>query len=190
MQPKKSGETIEDVIEYVHRGMYRQQQKEKKPSDSSEEESESEEVEIAPPPSNNETNTPSSPSIDNTPSSPSNVATKDSTLDSSNSDDESKSDEENDEDSTDVPPEYLFPSFFVFVLYGPFVPPSDQLNSSVIDNKNKNKIEGTREEMRKKDANEKAIDAKNDSTSTHSFKTDQRIDIESLSMQKETMVDR
>ena len=44
--------------------------------------------------------------------------------------------------------------------------------------------------MRKKDAHEKAIDAKNESISTRGFTTNQRIDIESLSMQKETMIDR
>ena len=61
---------------------------------------------------------------------------------------------------------------------------------NLVDNKYKKKGEGTRAEMRKKDENEKAIDAKNDSTYTRGFTTNQRIDIESLSMQKETMVDR
>ena len=42
--------------------------------------------------------------------------------------------------------------------------------------------------MRKKAAKEKIMDEKNDGNATRGFTTDQRIDIESLSMQKETMV--
>ena len=121
---------------------------------------------------------------------PSNVTTKDASSDSSYRDNESKSSQDSNEDNTDVPPEYLFPSFVVFVLYRPFVPLSDQLNMNLIDNKDNKKGEGTRAEMRKKDVNKEAIDAKNDSTSTRGFTIDQRIDIESISMQKETMVDR
>ena len=197
MQPKKSGETIEDVIEYVRQRMYHEKQKEKKPSDSSEEESESEDNEISPPspsPSHPPPSPPPPPSTtettDTTPSSTSNANPDISILDSPKNNDESNCNEDSDEDTTDIPSEYLFPSFFVFVLYGPFVPPSDQLNINLIDNNAKKKGEGTRAELRANEAKEKAIDAENDTTSTRGFTTDQRIDIESLNMQKETMVDR
>ena len=61
---------------------------------------------------------------------------------------------------------------------------------NLIDNKDKKKGEGTWVEMRKKDKNENAIDTRNESTSTYGFTTDQRIDIETLSIQKEMMIDR
>ena len=54
------------------------------------------------------------------------------------------------EDETYVSSDYLFPSFFVFVLYGPFVPASDRLNIYLTNNKDKKKGDGTRAEIRKR----------------------------------------
>ena len=79
--------------------------------------------------------------------------------------------------------------FFVFVIHGPFVPPSDQLDINIIDNKDKKKGEGTRAEMRKREAKEKSSEAKGDTDSTRGFTTDQRIEIENLGLQKESMID-
>lgn len=66
---------------------------------------------------------------------------------------------EGDDSDSDVPLDYLFPSFYVFVLYGPFVPPSDRLDINLVDNKKEKKGEGTRAELRKKGKIEKATDS-------------------------------
>ena len=95
-----------------------------------------------------------------------------------------------DSDDTEIPDGYLFPSFFVFVMYGPFVDPSERLDINIIDNSPKKKGEGTRSAMREKEAAEKAINASNDKTGARGFTTDQQIDMESLGLQKESMIDR
>ena len=48
-----------------------------------------------------------------------------------------------------MPSDYLFPSFMVFVLHGPFVPVSDRLDINLIDNKDKKRGEGTRSGSKK-----------------------------------------
>ena len=85
-------------------------------------------------------------------------------------------------DSREVPDDYLFPSFFVFVPYGPFVPPSERLDINLIDNGGKKKGEATRSEMREKEAKEKAEDATNDKNVARGFTNNQRIDIETLGL--------
>ena len=70
------------------------------------------------------------------------------------------------------------------------MPTLHQLDINVIDNNQKKKGEGTQAALRKKEAKEKADEKQNDSESTRGFTTDQRIDIETLSLQKESMLDR
>ena len=89
-----------------------------------------------------------------------------------------------------IPKEYLFPFFFVFVAYGPFVPVCDRLEILLVDNKDKKKGEGTRAQLRNKDEKEKALESKHDTASQRGFSTDQRIDIEALDVQKESMRNR
>ena len=43
------------------------------------------------------------------------------------------------EDSISVPEDYLFPSYFVFILWGPYVHPDKRLNCMLIDDKDKKK---------------------------------------------------
>ena len=66
--------------------------------------------------------------------------------------DDSDSDTSDDDDSQiiDVLNNYLFPSFFVFVAHGSFVPADERLDILVMDNKHKKKGEGTQAELRKK----------------------------------------
>ena len=47
----------------------------------------------------------------------------------------------------------------MFVLHGPFVPSSDQLDINAIDSKDKKKGKGTRALMRKSETKEKASEA-------------------------------
>ena len=83
-----------------------------------------------------------------------------------------------------------FPFFFVFVAYGPFVPAEERLDILLMDNKHKKKGEGTRAELRKRDAKERQLDAKNDTASQRGFSTEQCLEIEALDLQKQTMVER
>lgn len=47
-----------------------------------------------------------------------------------------------DENKTvNVPTDYLFPSFFIFVIHGPFVPTNQRLDILLLDNKDKKKGE-------------------------------------------------
>ena len=104
--------------------------------------------------------------------------------------DDSHSDEEEKECVDDIPQEYLFPSFFVFFVYGPFVPASDRLDILLVDNKDRKKGEGTRGKLRNKDTKDKVLVSKHDTASQRGFSTDQRIDTEALDVQKEATRDR
>ena len=174
LQPKKSGDTIEDVIEYVRVQMYKDTHK----SGSSDEESESEEAE---------------PSvIVNKEEEDGDGKNDESKADDSDNEDneESNSEDDDDEKSVDVPKNYFFPSFFVFVAHGPFVPPDERLEIFLLDNKDKKKGEGTRAQLRKKDAEEKSLDARHDTAAKRGFPTEQCLDIEALDLQKQAMLDR
>ena len=48
-----------------------------------------------------------------------------------------------DEDFDDVPDDYIFPSFFVFIAWGPFASPEEQLTIQLIDETLKSKGKGT-----------------------------------------------
>jgi len=76
--------------------------------------------------------------------------------------DGSHSDEEAKVSVDDIPQEYLFPSFFVVVVYGPFVPASDRLDILLVDNKDRKKGESTRSQLRNKDAKDEALVSKHD----------------------------
>lgn len=90
----------------------------------------------------------------------------------------------------DIPQEYLFPSFFVFFVYGPFVPASDRLDILLIDNKDRKKGEGTRAQLRNKGAKAKALESKHSTVSQRGLLTDQRIDVKALDVQKEAIRER
>ena len=45
-----------------------------------------------------------------------------------------------DEIDSDIPSEYFFPSFYAFVLYGPFVLPYDQLDINIIYDEEKKRV--------------------------------------------------
>jgi len=68
----------------------------------------------------------------------------------------------------------------VFVVYGQFVNASDRLDVLLIDNKDRKKGEGTRAQLRSKDAKDKALVSKHDTESQRGFSTYQRIGIKAL----------
>ena len=94
------------------------------------------------------------------------------------------------EEDLEVPVDYIFPSFFVFIMYGPFVPKDDRLSLFIIDNKNKKKGDGARATARAEDLKRKVSESHNDNTAIRGFTTEQRIEIENLNVQRQMMMDR
>ena len=100
-------------------------------------------------------------------------------------------DEEDDyDDFDDVPQEYLFPSYYCFITYGPFAAPADQMSLLLTDDDNMAKGEGSRANKRKSDSMSKNSEASHDSSAVRGFSTSQRIDIEALNVQQQQMLDR
>ena len=83
-----------------------------------------------------------------------------------------------------MPSDYIFPSFFVFMLWGPFVPPDKRLTLLLTTTKDKSKGKGSREEDRKKQLNNRRNDASTDVTAARGFSTEQRIYIDNLNVKK------
>ena len=109
MTPKKSGETIDDVIEYVRRQMYLDNNKNKSSTkDTSDDDSDDEDVSenvVSNPP-------PSSPPGSNIAGAGESEESKERSDSKDNSEDNSVMDTDTDE--FDISSDYLFPSFFVF----------------------------------------------------------------------------
>lgn len=78
--------------------------------------------------------------------------------------------------------DYLFLSFFVFVLWGPFVETDSRLVINPLDDKNTSKGVGTRKETRKKDRDEKITDSTVDTYVTRGITMDQRTEIQNLNV--------
>ena len=193
LEPKKSGDTIHDVVEYVRQKMYYEKMKGKGKhkdvsDDDTDDEHEDDEESLSTPstslPPDNTAEGITSPAASTTEHDNLTTEKKSST------DIDISSEDESNQEENEIPSDYLFPSFYVFVLHGPFVAAGDQLDINLIENKDKKKGEGTRAQQRKAEAKEKEIDAKGDTSSKRGFTTDQRIDIESLGLRKESMIDR
>ena len=189
--PIESGTTIDDVVEYVRRKMYIHLVKKNITGDDSEIEDEGEEYdkenegeeEI-------EKDTHESTEVEiNTVS---NLKSTDTTtplqnIDGSKSPD---SNEDQDSDSDDIPDKWVFPSYFAFIAWGPFVDISERLALLLTDELHKSKENSSRQHLRKNVKNAKDKKSAHDSSAVRGFSTDQRIDIETLNVQKQLVVDR
>ena len=69
---------------------------------------------------------------------------------------------EDDADEDDVPDDFIFPSFYAFVVYGPFVEENQRLSLLLTDDADKKKGEGSRSRMRENAKNTKKLDAAHD----------------------------
>ena len=94
-----------------------------------------------------------------------------------------------DEEEDIVPKDYMFPSYYAFILFGPFADPDDRLTLLLTDDTSKSKKDGSRAQRRKTDQKEKLDNAAHDTSAVRGFSTDQRINIESLNVQKKMQVD-
>lgn len=95
-------------------------------------------------------------------------------------------DEENEKDELEnsyVPSEYIFPSFMAYISYGPFVDPSNQLSLLLTGDAGKGKMK-SRAEKRKASLEEKAASRKEDGDHTRGLTIDQQIKMASYNLQK------
>ena len=190
LEPLKSGDNIDDCIEYVRVKMFLDTKKTR----SSDDESESEETSCAVPAKKDSVvdNEVEVEEVGVPVGDEDQINTKENSNDSDYSDENSESSksEEDDDKLPHVPNDYLFPSFFVFVAYGPFVPSNQRLEMLLLDDKDRKRGEGSRAQLRKRDAKEKKVDSKHDTASQRGFSTEQCLEIEALDLQKQAMLER
>ena len=189
-EPLESGDKIEDCVEYVRVKMYHLLVKRRGNTNDCDSVSETDEV-------------PDSENIDTENGSTTDGATlnkdkegatlnkdKDASMDAEDSSYQNIDDKSSEKEDVEVPADYIFPSFFVFILHGPFVPKDDRLSLFLIDDKSNKKGDGSRSTARNEDKKRKASESHHDSTAIRGFTTEQRIDIENLNVQRQIMKDR
>ena len=186
--PLDSGHTVEDVIEYVRCKMYNHLQKFKKKDDSSVSSSDDEIT---------DKNMEEADNMDNESPEKSIAVNLENVIDSeNNSNQEEVTDTTNaqgnveEQEDDDVPDDFIFPSFYAFVVYGPFVEENQRLSLLLTDDADKKKGEGSRTKMRESEKAAKKLNAAHDQSTDRGFSTDQRINIEHLNVQQQMMEDR
>ena len=107
-----------------------------------------------------------------------------------NSDDSSSSKSVSDSDEEDIPDDWMFPSFYVFILWGPFVEPDNRLNIAAVDDRGRKKGVGNRKQSRGKDVEEKRLGNNADTSSNRGLTMDHRIEIQNLTVRHQIMSDR
>ena len=193
MEPKKSGDSIDDCIEYVRRKMYFENVKpeEKGNSNESEVDSETEDVPDEADPEEQKENKEETPGdsakINEIP-----VAEELQ----SDEDYEDKGEENNnsvslsDSKEDEVPDNYLFPSYMAFGLWGPYVELDERINLILMDDSKITKGLGSRKQKRALDKEEKALEAKVTNCDDRGFSKLERIEIDGLNIRKQEMLDR
>ena len=78
----------------------------------------------------------------------------------------------------------------MFVAWGPFADPEDQLNIVLTDDTLKKKGDGTRKQLRSKEKEEKELSRENDTLLGRGLSTSQEIEMEHLKVQRQMMIDR
>ena len=193
MEPKKSGDSLDDCIEYVRRKMYKENNKLSGKNDESDVDSETEDI---PEENGNKSGeeTEEATSDKSGEEVPLSSEVPDTSVVHKNPDKDSDSsyhasDDDDDEDD-DVPVDYLFPSYMAFVLWGPYVEPCKRLNLILTDDKNLKKGVGSRSQQRSAIKAEKLANSKVDTTAERGFSTEQRLEIETNEIRREEMNDR
>ena len=208
---KYSGHSIEDVIQYVRRRMYHHLNKKK--LSELENDSEAEDIvdddDMSATQEEQEPSTPCVTTSENNDES-SDVNTDTPCVTTSEKNDESSdvnTDTTNaanasptkamltdkyvtDEDDTEIPEDFCFPSYYIFVTCGPFASPEEELDVLKLDDTGKKKKNGSRSSSKKKEKLIKDVAREYDDTSERGLTTSQRIDLENLEIQKEMMRDR
>ena len=187
-EPLDSGYKIEDCVEYVRVKMYHLLVKPRGNTDDCDSGSETEEVREFIDTENGSTIEGATSNKDKEGATLNND--KDASIDAEDSSYKDVDNKSVEEEDAEVPPDYIFPSFFAFILHGPFVPKDDQLNLFLINDKSKKKGDGARATARNEDQKRKLYESHHDNTAIRGFTTEQRIDIENLNVQRQIMMDR
>ena len=95
-----------------------------------------------------------------------------------------------DSEEDEVPDNYLFPSYMAFVLWGPYVEPDKRISLILMDDSKITKGLGSRKQKRALDKEEKALEAKVTNSNDRGFSKLERIEIDSLNIRKQEMLDR
>ena len=208
---KDSGHTIEDVIQYVRRRMYHHLKKKK--LSKLENDSEAEDiVDDDDTSATREEQEPSNPcgttSEKNDESSEVNIDTPCVTTSEKNDESSDVNTDTNnavnasptnaivtdkyvtDEDDTEIPEDFCFPSYYIFVTCGPFASPEEELDVLKIDDSGTKSKDGSMKMHRKKEKLIKDVARECDATSERGLTSSERIDLENLEMQKQMMRDR
>ena len=190
--PIESGDSIDDIVEYVREKMYELSIKEKGGDDNSVSSEDNDATQVV-----DREDEPSGVAggISNGDTEDQNDADTEFVLlkvnDNTTATDESGGKLSVDaEQDVEVPDDYMFPSFIVLMLYGPFVAPDQQLMLLLTDDSAVKKGDGTRKKQRKEKSDAKQVDAAHDTSAVRGFSTDQRIDIEKLNVQQSMMKDK
>ena len=183
--PKKSGESIEDCIEYVRRRMYIEEKKPEHLCESVNSEEEDEDIENG----DHEIDLDGENIEKNNENEEDRAKVNGGNEELTKSNDSGNNTNINDDvtsiaseistSSLDIPDDYLFPSFFVFVLWGPYVPPDHRLNISLTTDRDRTKS-GSVRELKKKESEQKKLNAQSTMAFERGFSTDQRIELDNL----------
>ena len=87
------------------------------------------------------------------------------------------------------PPGWFFPSWFSFLTYGPFVDKDKRLSLLEISDASKNVVK-SRAQKRKSDKIAKQLQRANDSSADRGFSTDQKIQLEMIDLTRQQTTDR
>ena len=89
-----------------------------------------------------------------------------------------------------VPKDYLFPSYFTFIMQGPFSEIEDHLSLFLTDETGKGKVGASRAQKSIAENKTKLADTEHDSSAIWGFYTRQCMELESLNLQKEVSAGR
>ena len=90
----------------------------------------------------------------------------------------------------EIPDNFIFPSFFVFVVWGPYADVNNRLNLTLVNDDNKTSDREPRKDNRKRSLEEKSEESRNDNFNKRGFTTVQQIELENLNERRLERNDR
>ena len=192
MKPKHSGDTVEDCIEYVRREMYRSTVGRFEDNEETKADSETEDI-VG---SEKEDGDDKVNSIQDEEGlresniNEDNINSNAASIDSKEINNDVDIIAINSEDSMEIPDNFIFPSFFVFVVWGPYADVNNRLNLTLVNDDNNTSDRETRKDNRKRSLEEKSEESRNDNFNKRGFTTVQQIELENLNERRLERNDR
>ena len=164
MKPKHSGDTVEDCIEYVRREMYRStvgrfEDNEETKADSETEDIVGSEIEDG---DDKVNSIQDEEGLRESNINEDNINSNAASVDSKEINNDVDIIAINSEDSMEIPDNFIFPSFFVFVVWGPYADVNNRLNLTLVNDDNNTSDRETRKGNRKRSLEDKSEDSRND----------------------------